>query len=433
MITYSPGEMSQIKLLENEVDKYLSSKMNSPKTAFTLNKVLSMVINNALLPSKNISVIWVDKPMHPFLMAIYPSTNELYEKSEELSNIMSNPKTNNMEFVKKWSEITNWSILIESRLLTKGDRFCVDSGAEFIALLYHEVGHVFTESPMRLISNYKLAMLNFNMMEKMILTKSKIARLLLMPMFVGTLTFSIILGESTKDATAKEIAADMYVPSDYRGALLAYIDNHILNSPESKRILVQKEDFDNAQNVTIEFSRSSIEMLRTRRDMLARAIQSQYHNPTSLPYHKELMKFIGRGLLGYSPDDDRYLSASMQAATENAFNRDYKIVNESAHRAVLEAAKITDRELDVLQVQIQDISTPEDKMYFIHKVYDYIEAIGSEDKKLFEKRKSIPETLAIKDNRLERLSNMRKEILSKDVSSHDRFGLYIKYPAGYEG
>ena len=106
---------------------------------------------------------------------------------------------------------------------------------------------------------------------------------------------------------------------------------------------------------------------------------------------------------------------------------------ESAAMHILtEAAKVTTRDLDILSIQAENIKTPEDKMYMIHKVYDYIEAIDAENVKKVKKDGTAPK--AIKDTRLDRLNAIRTKILATSVTSADeRYGLYVKYPAGYEG
>lgn len=431
MVTYTPSEMAQVKLLENEVDKFLKSRQYNPKTAIGLNKALNMVVPNAMLPSKRVTIIWNSEARRPFIMSITPDINDLYNKSEELAKIMTNPRSNGAEFIKRWAEIPNWTLEIDTRVLSKTSRLCVDDAREFIALLYHEVGHVFTESPIRLISNFKLASLHFSMMEKMMLSNSKMIRCMLLPMLTHTLQFLVVVS-NRNDAKACEIAADMYVPDEYKGALISYINNHLLTNPETTGLLMDEKTFDKEQGIGIELSRDCIEMLKGRRDVLTRSIQSQYNSPNASNFYKALMKFIGSNLLGYSPDTDTYTSLSMKSITENAYMREYIAQEKAARSAVMEASKITSRDLDVLQAQIEDISTHEDKMYFIHKVHDYIDAVTQEENKLLSKGK-VPADILNRDDRLKRLSQMRSDILSKDVSSVDKFGLYIKYPAGYEG
>jgi hypothetical protein len=432
MSSFSKSELAQLKIIEDEVNAYLNSKQTNPKTALGVNSALNRVIPMALLPTKKVSITWNDNARTPFIMSITPDIGELYKKSEELTKIMSDPKSSNAEFVKKWAEIKEWHIEIDTRVLTKGNRLCVTDGAQFVALLCHEIGHVMTENPIRLISNYKLKSLDFSMLEKMMLSNSKVIRSILLPMYTHTLQFFIVV-QDRNDQKKCEMAADAYVPDEYKGALVSYMNDHLLIDTDGSKLVVDSETFDKEQEVGIELSRDSVEMLRGRRDALNRQIQSQYNSPQSSTFHKKLMKFIGKNMMGYDPESDAYTTMSAKSTFESMYNREYEAQSKAAMVATMEAARITSRDIDILDVQIDEIKTPEDKMYMIHKMYDYIEAVGAENaKKAKNAKKDIPDI--IKDDRLERLNAMRAKILAKDVTTiGDKYGVFVKYPAGYEG
>ena len=432
MSTFSTSELAQLKIIEDEVNYFLSSKQNNPELASSLNNVLARVIPNTLMPSKKVTITWNRNARTPFVMSITPDISELYAKSDELTKILTNPRSNNAEFVKKWAEIREWHIEIDTRTLTKGNRLCVTDGRQFVALLCHEIGHVMTENPIRLITNYKLKSLQFSMLEKMMLSNSRIIRAIMLPMFTHTLEFFIVVRDR-HDQKACEMAADAYVPDEYKGALVSYMNENLLTSPEGSRMVVDAKSFDREQEVGIELSRDSIEMLRDRRDMLDRQIQTQYNHPNNSNFQRKLMSFIGKNLTGLDPATDRYTTSTSKSLLENAYTREYEQQRKSAALATMEAMKVTSRELDVLQVQIDDIKTPEDKMYFIHKVYDCIDAIKEEETKQLKASKGKYVNLP-KDDRLDRLNEMRKSILAKNVDNlGDKYGIYVKYPAGYEG
>jgi hypothetical protein len=432
MSSFSKSELAQLAIIEKEVNSYLNSKQTNPKTAVGVNSALNRVIPVALLPTKKVTITWNDNARTPFIMSITPDISELYKKSEELTKIMSDPKSSNAEFVKKWAEIKEWHIEIDTRVLTKGNRLCVTDGAQFVALLCHEIGHVMTENPIRLISNYKLKSLDFTMIERMMLSNSKVIRSILLPMYTHTLQFFIVVSDRN-DQKACEMAADAYVPDEYKGALVSYMNDKLLNDTEGSKLVVDADTFDKEQEVGIELSRESVDMLKTRRDALNRQIQSQYNYPDNSTFQKKLMTFIGRNLMGYDPESDKYTTMSAKSTFESAYMREYEANEKAAAVATMEAAKVTARDLDILDVQIDDIKTPEDKMYMIHKLYDYIEAVGAENaKKAKNAKKDIPDI--VKDDRLERLNGMRSRILAKDVTSiGDKYGVFVKYPAGYEG
>lgn len=428
MSNLSSSELLQLKMIEERVNSYLSSKSMDMKNSIT--NVLSRALSKSLLPSKQVNIIWNFDARSPFIMSITPDISELYDKSEKLNKLMDDPKTHNMDVIKTWAEIDHWYLEIDSRVLTKGDRLCVDDGAEFVALLCHEIGHVMTENPLRLLYNYKVKSLNFSTLERMMLSNSKIVRSIMLPMYTHTLQFMIVC-KDRNDNKECEKAADSYVPDEYKGALVAYMNNHLLQDPEASNMVVDREDFDNMQCTGIKLSKESIGMLKDRRDVLNRSIQNQYNSKDNGVFHKKLMKFIGRNLTGYNPDEDKYIT-SLKVTMENAFNREYATLEAKANSIIDKNSKVTQRELDVLEIQADDVKTPEDKMYMIHKVYDYIEAIDAENIKKAKKMENIPKE--IRDNRLDRLNAIRTKLLATKVSdTGDKYGIFVKYPAGYEG
>lgn len=429
MSNLSNSEISQLKVIEDEVNDYLKSKQTNPKTAIGINTALKRILPKALMPTKKVNIIWNDSARTPFIMSITPDISELYDKSEHINEVLNNPKTHNMDMVKEWADITQWHLEIDTRVLTKGNRLCVDDGAEFVALLCHEIGHVMMENPMRLFYNYRVKSLRFSTLEKLMLSNSKIVRAIMLPMYTHTLQFVIVV-KDRNDNKKCEMAADSYVPDMYKGALVAYMNNHILLDPDASKLVVDEEEFDKAQDIGINLSKESIEMLKGRRDVLNRQIQNQYNSPDNGIFHKKLMKFIGRNLTGYDPEEDNYIT-NMKSMMENAYQREYDKMESMAESMIMEAAKVTARELDVLDIQVESISTPEEKMYMIHKVYDYIEAIDAENVKKT-KKSGIPDK--IKDTRLDRLNAIRAKILALNVSdTGDKYGIFVKYPKGYEG
>ena len=341
---------------------------------------------------------------------------------------MNNPKTRNIDMVKEWADINQWYLEIDTRVLTKGNRLCVDDGSQFVALLCHEIGHVMNENPMRLFYNYKSKMLQFSTLEKLMLSNSKIVRAIMLPMYTHTLQFMIVV-KDRNDAKRCEMAADAYIPDMYKGALVSYMNDHILIDPDASKLVMDEDTFNKEQDVGIKLSKESIEMLKGRRDVLNNQIQNQYNDQNNGLFHKKLMKFIGRNLTGYNPDEEKYITG-LKTTMENAYNREYATMESKAMSIITENAKVTSRELDVLAVQAENVKTPEDKMYIIHKIYDYIEAIDTENAKKV--KKGIPKEL--KDNRLDRLNAIRTAVLAMNVSVvGDKYGVFVKYPAGYEG
>lgn len=431
MSNLSNSEMTQLRVIEDEVNEYLRSKQNNPVACVGINSALKRIIPRALMPTKHVNIIWNSRARSPFIMSITPDINELYEKSEKINELMNDPKSRNADIIKQWADIDTWYIEIDTRVLTKGNRLCVDEGAQFVALLCHEIGHVMTENPIRLINNYKQKSLEFSMMEKLMLSNSKTMRAIMLPMYTHTLQFFILVRDRN-NARDCEFAADRYIPDDYRGALVSYMNDHILLDPDASRLVIDEDTFDKEQCVGIKLSKESVEMLKNRRDALNSQIQNQYNSQDNGVFHKQLMKFIGRKITGYDPEEDKYITG-LKTITENAYLREYAAMESKAASTLMEAAKVTSREIDILSIRADNITSPEEKMYIIHKIYDYMEAIDAENAKKAKKNDNIPKD--IKDTRLDKLNAVRVKVLAADIhdTSASKYNIIVNYPSGYEG
>lgn len=440
MSSYSHSELAQLKIIEDEINGFLQSaahRRNVDPGSTSINRTLKLILENSLLPSKTVTITWNHAARTPFIMSITPNIRELDYKSQEFLKIMDRASKKSeqakAEFLRKWAEIKHWYIEIDARVLAFGNSLCVDDGGQFVALLCHEVGHVMIENPLSLFYNYQVNSLRFSTMERMMLSKSTIVRSLLLPMFVHTSQFILVV-DNIHNGQEREKAADRYVPDEYKGALLAYIDNHILLNPDTNRLVMDKTTYDKQQEVAIQLPVDSIAMLKGRKEVLNQQIRAQYKCNNGSKFQKHLMQFIGRQMSGYDPETDKSINAYLY---DNTFDREFALESTNAEAALLEAARVTERELDILAIQVDDIETPEDRMYLLHRTYDYMEAIQHEIDKANKKNKHAIGDY--NDKRLDQLKEIREKIMSKQVDMQNNFmsrnnhSIFINYPKGYEG
>src|SRR5699024_8212061 len=91
--------------------------------------------------------------------------------------------------------------------------------------------------------------------------------------------------------------------------------------------------------------------------------------------------------------------------------------------SVLEATKITDRELTMLEVEAESIETTDDKLWIIQTIYDYLEAISEQQAKRYKKMgngkpsKADIDQMMANDARVDRLNKLRAKVMATKV--HD--------------
>ena len=142
--------------------------------------------------------------------------------------------------------------------------------------------------------NYRTAMISATKMERMMMSKSPIIRKLILPMFVHTEQFKLIV--KNRDAAEIELAADAYVPAEFAPALVSYIENHVLIRPETNKLVLDKEAYDGEQQLAVNYSKSTVDLMKRRRDVLKKQINAQYHSPDNDNYLKRMLQFMGKRL-----------------------------------------------------------------------------------------------------------------------------------------
>ena len=98
-----------------------------------------------------------------------------------------------------------------------------------------------------------------------------------------------------------------------------------------------------------------------------------------------------------------------------------------------QSPKVTQEELDMIRIKIEDMNSTEDKTFLMEKLYRHINAIEAELK--FYKNSSrndnqerYNELLHLKED----AQIIRQCILNFKLPS-DHYGLFVRYPKGYEG
>jgi hypothetical protein len=116
----------------------------------------------------------------------------------------------------------------------------------------------------------------------------------------------------------------------------------------------------------------------------------------------------------------------LQIAQENA---NFKYLDDKGY-----AKPVDIRELDEIRVGIQDIDSVEDKVFLLERLHEQLGRLDNalsmlEDKKLAHKVKQSKGDLLKRKDDMELI----RQLIFKAPVGKMRYGLFIKYPQGYEG
>ena len=173
-------------------------------------------------------------------------------------------------------------------------------------------------------------------------------------------------------------------------------------------------------------------------------------------YVKDILKSLAKNLLA---DEDMFASDGLPYIMEEKFipaNPKLNVLKEKMREDIIikkiEAIKeeynsdmfdrngyckrVTDEEIDILRLEIQKIETVDDKIYYMEKCYDKLSIVNyalslldSDEKSLNSKVKDSRSKL---EKQQESLMRIRDMIVATNIAPK-RYGLFIKYPKGYEG
>lgn len=365
-----------------------------------------------------------------FIMCCYPDLAELNDKSKVLLEHIRESRTGSL--LSTWHSITRWHIEIDERLLCEGTPITVDNGSQFVAILCHELGHILNSFPAALVLNYKVNVAKANIFNKVLMSNAgRVILKLCLPMFVCINGLRIIVSKPGSDLN--EMMADAKVPNAYKKYLIDYAENHIMTNPETASgIVVTPQEYDHEQEVGIEFTRSCISLMK-QRSLLLKLHLSTFGTLSSSEYLAGMAKFIADNI---DPDD-----VHQNYVVKEAFNHDWTISVEAAEQKLVqmcESTNVSERDLLMLQVDIDGMETLDDKAYVLNTICDFLEILQKKREKEVKKAKDITKApmIALYDEKIKRLNDMKAQVLSTKISSYTNgkeYAVYIKYPDGYEG
>lgn len=383
---------------------------------------------NRCMKGKKFKIELINDAKKPFIMTVYPNYEQLKRRMPKLMDILFDIKKGEVDYINAWTEMDEWVIEIDGRLLESGNRYAVSHGDEFVGILYHELGHVMITNPIAVASAYKQRDNRVRRFEKMMMSKSLVVRQFMLPIMVHTLNFKIVPMKKLSN-TIEEIRADLFVPKEYESALLSYIENSLLRNPDLE-VVVSMEDMEKEIDSAINFSKEVIDLMKIRRHVLIEHIKYQ-NRETGSRYIKHMMKDLLMTITGKAANDKPNIIKENQIV--RSYELDYNLCME-ASMTELERTRVTERDIYLLQMDIDNIDDKLDKAYALNTIFDYIEIIEHENYTKIKRigGDKVPEFIK-NDKRLKLLHELKDKVLKIKVRKDNKFGVTINYPEGYEG
>ena len=389
-----------------------------------IKKVLVRLFN------QNFEVIVCENKTNKFFgMSIFPDE----ETCQKLIDTLVLDKPHKQKILDIWSENNNWMIEIDSLLLK--DKNLNANPSEMTAVLLHEIGHtIYANSiPARLFKVIRFEMSNVRLMTRNMF-KHKKFRTLFFPAIVSGCGYKMFkyLGDN------EEKEADKFVVKmGYGDHLNSFLDKLIRTQGNE---FLQRDENDAEQEIKIMtlWSIDNINELKSRKSKLKRQLSSQILASPS-QFVKNMLFTLNTIFFKGDNSNKNKLDEIM---LETCLNREVDYQKKCAEQEVVKeftvlgtgkVKKIDRSELDYITVMIEKLDNYDDKVYLLDLIHYHLEWIQMgldfiEDGKASKVGNTKPELLQFKKE----LEAMRLRIIKTKIPEK-QYGLFVKYPKGYEG
>ena len=372
-----------------------------------------------------------------FGMNIYPSVSTM----DIMIDSIINKESNTSEIIKIWQSSDIWYIEMDSILLY--DTRLGANPAEITAVLLHEIGHIVYDNsiPKRItkILKYKIMKLNYQL--KRLVSEEKIRKLF---------NLAILESCSTKSFTFvnanTERIADKFVIQYGYGDDLDSLIGKIIQTQGNSLINKTEAELNNEITSIVNWSVINIKELEFRKKSLRNSLKVELLKTPS-EFIKLVIQDIHKSFFGESTDKYRQLLSEQYSAIPKDIYSEMeadqyldKFVNRVLHEASLsifdklgKIKKISQSDIDILEVEAENIQNTDDKIYLLDRLYEYLDLINTSlDYIQLGRSEKVAQSKSTLLRQKDQLEKLREQIMETKIIDKE-YGVFIRYPKGYQG
>ena len=353
-------------------------------------------------------------------------------------------KCNTDETYGIWSNTKEWYIEIDSLLLSPMDVNA--SPPEVTAVILHEIAYTIYSNiiPYRLykVLCYKLMKLKLQL--RQLISTDKIRKI-----------FNIAVLESCSNKNFNFINDTIRTDIDKFVVDHGYCDhfNNFLNKliETHGNSLINRIDFEVEREIDaiINWAITNVKELEFRKKNLRTALKTEMIKTPSL-YIKKSIQEIFVSFFGDATDKYReLLSEQYMDVSKDVYQELYadQCLDRFVKKVLTEASgnifdkkgklkKVTQSDIDILTVEAEKIESIDDKIYLLDKLYREYELVvlGLEyiDSSVNERHEKVVQSRSMLLNMKKQLEKLREQIMATKIIEKD-YGVFIRYPKGYQG
>lgn len=358
-----------------------------------------------------------------FGMSIYPNKNQI----EKIIDAIVNKKSSTDVVIDLWQKTDEWVLEIDSILLY--DKNLNANPAEIVAVLLHEIGHVVYSNsiPQRVNRILRYKMMHANLALKKLISWPK-AQKIIQLVFVDACSSKNFRYTNLKT----ERVADQFVEKMGYGENLNNFIDKLVATQGNRLVNRTEEQVDQDVTATVNWTFVNIAELEFRRSNLRTTLQTELlKNPSR--FVRDIVYDIRSTFFGKGESENPYTDAVREQYLTNEFNVIVKEGLLSIFDKNGKVKKITQADIDILSVEVGRIENEDDKIYVLDLIYDKLSAINAAlDLIKNGQKEKVPVSKDTLESFKAQLERMRIMALETPIKPK-QYGVFIKYPKGYEG
>lgn len=354
-----------------------------------------------------------------FGMSIYPEQSVMDQLLVEI--IHNKSKLSTLESI--WSKNKNWILEIDSMLL--GDMNLNANPSEMVAVLLHEIGHiVYSNSvPQRVNKVLRYEIMKLGVKSKQAVRWKKSLKI-----------FNLIFIDACMSKnfhTKQEVEADKFVFKQGYGESLHNLIEKLLSAYGNRHLDKSETEMEKDVKTIVYWTLDTVTELEFRKKKLRQHLQTELlRNPSVLV--REIAYKIKVDFFGA-----RAGTTYEEAVQEQYIDMSYKNHVNEAFLGLFDKfgklKKMSQSDIDYIEIEMSRIKNQDDKIYVLDMIYDNLDIINTGLDMLSKKQsEKVPVSKDTLKRYKENLEKLRKQVLAIPIKEPN-YGVFIKYPKGYEG
>ena len=371
----------------------------------------------------SVDITIIDNGKNFFGMCIFPSPEEMSALTKALINTEAGSMKDVEKLHQQYMVHGDKIIEIDSRLLY--DSEINATPAEITAVLLHEIGHIVASNSM--INKLKRA-------KEYMLSKFDNKTLHLLPKIpLKEYLFSIatlqIFGQRFNVQLIKEKEADELALKEGYGEDLVNLLNKLIANGHGEQVKKSKRDQEKDIEVTIDWLIVNIKELEYRKNRLKKSLTILKLTTPSLYVADRVSEVLDKM---YKKDRKAYEEVLLNESFIIGSLKNKRLKAPSGAMDRGRVAKLQARDLNIYRAELERVNTVDDKIFLLERLHDLLDVAEYAKYMCQEDPKRVMQSEQTIDNYIKELNDLIRMTSEKPIGK-EKYGLFIKYPADYEG